>query len=371
MLVGRRALSMRGLALAAMALMLLAPQEVVGVSFQMSFAAVMALIAGYEVMSPVLARLRGHRVARHVAALVLTSLLAGVAAAPFGAYHFGRVQLYFILANLLAVPLTAMLVMPAGLLALMLMPFGLERLALVPMGWGLDAIIAIARTVAAIPAATFGVPHMPVWGLGLVAIGLAWLGLWRSRMRLVGAVVVAAGLLSGLASPPADLLVAPDARLIAWRSPPLLQTRPGFSRFVLDSWSQYWAQPLAAAFPKAGPPARSAARRMVAGSTRPGRRCCSPVACARWTAAAHRWWCLPSRREWSARPCRESIASPSGRMAPMRCGCGTGRRLCCPTARIAAIGPGWRCPARSARRFRWPRPMWGTNVCPTRTRGMK
>ncbi len=254
MLVGRRALSMRGLALAAMALMLLAPQEVVGVSFQMSFAAVMALIAGYEVMSPVLARLRGHRVARHVAALVLTSLLAGVAAAPFGAYHFGRVQLYFILANLLAVPLTAMLVMPAGLLALMLMPFGLERLALVPMGWGLDAIIAIARTVAAIPAATFGVPHMPVWGLGLVAIGLAWLGLWRSRMRLVGAVVVAAGLLSGLASPPADLLVAPDARLIAWRSPPLLQTRPGFSRFVLDSWSQYWAQPLAAAFPESGAP---------------------------------------------------------------------------------------------------------------------
>ena len=252
--VGRRAISLRGLALAAMVLVLLWPAEVVGVSFQMSFAAVLALIAGYEAINPLLVPLRRRRAALHGAMLVLTSLLAGVAAAPFGAYHFGRIQLYFVLANLLAVPLTALAVLPAGLLALLLMPLGWERLALVPMGWGLDAVLFVARTVAALPAATVGVPHMPAWGLAVAALGLAWLCLLRSRLRLAGVAVALAGLLSGLVSPPADLLVSADARLIAWRSPPLVQTRPGFAPFVLQAWSQYWAEPLEAPFPENGPP---------------------------------------------------------------------------------------------------------------------
>ena len=251
---GRRAVSMRGLALAALALMCVSPNEVLGVSFQMSFAAVLALIAGYEAMRPALTRIHRRRVLHHGAALVLTSLLAGVASAPFGAYHFGRVQAYFILANLVAVPLTAMLVMPAGLLALLLMPLGLEQLALVPMGWGLDAILWVARTVAGWPVATFGVPHMPGWGLAVTALGLAWLGLWRSRLRLGGVPVILAGLCSGLVSPPADLLVSPDARLIALRTPASLQSRPGASRFVLDAWRQYWAEDLIASFPENGPP---------------------------------------------------------------------------------------------------------------------
>ncbi len=113
-ILGRRALSLRGLALAAVALMLATPWEVVSVSFQMSFSAVLALIAGYEVMQPLLARLRGtggslRWSAHHVVALALTSLLAGTASAPFAAYHFGHFQLYFILANLVAVPLTAVM----------------------------------------------------------------------------------------------------------------------------------------------------------------------------------------------------------------------------------------------------------------------
>ena len=252
--IGRRSISMRGLAIAALALMTVSPQEVLGVSFQMSFAAVLALIAGYEVLRPALSRIHGRRMLHHGATLVLTSLLAGVASAPFGAYHFGHVQAYFILANLVAVPLTAVLVMPAGLLALLLMPIGLERLALVPMGWGLDAVLFVARTVASLPAATFDIPHMPAWGLAVIALGIAWLGLWRSRLRLVGVPVILAGLVSGMISPPADLLVDSDARLIALRSPAFLQTRPGASRFVLDAWQQYWAQTLSAPFPENGPP---------------------------------------------------------------------------------------------------------------------
>ena len=204
-LAGRRAISLRGLALAAVVLMLLEPQEVPGVSFQMSFSAVLALISGYEALRPALRSLHGsgswqRRFASHLAALALTSALAGTASAPFGAYHFGRIQVYFVVANMIAVPLAALWVMPAGLIALLLLPFGLDWLAFVPMGWGADAILYVARTTASWPAATIDVPHMPAWGLALTGFGIAWLGLWRSMLRLAGVPVIAFGLVSPLLS---------------------------------------------------------------------------------------------------------------------------------------------------------------------------
>jgi competence protein ComEC len=247
-LAGRRAFSLRGLALAGVVLMLLEPQEVPNVSFQMSFSAVLALIAGYEVMRPVLHSVRGNgswprRAGLELAALALTSALAGTASAPFGAYHFGVIQIYFVVANMVAVPLAAFWAMPAGLIGLMLMPFGLDWLAFVPMGWGVQAILLVARTVAAWPAATIDVPHMPVWGLLITAFGIAWLGLWRSRLRLAGVPVIVLGLLTPLLVRPPDILISEDARLIAIRiaGTVYLQRQGGASAFTRDAWLQYWA----------------------------------------------------------------------------------------------------------------------------------
>ena len=259
-LAGRRAISLRGLALAATVLMLLEPQEVPGVSFQMSFSAVLALISGYELLRPALNSVRGNgtrhrRFALHLAALALTSALAGTASAPFGAYHFGRIQVYFIVANMIAVPLTAFWAMPAGLIGLVLLPFGLDWLAFIPMGWGVQAILWVARTTAALPAATFGVPHMPPWGLAATALGIAWLGLWRSPMRLLGVPLIALGLASPMLVRPADLLVSADARLIAVRAQGevFLQQASGASKFTREAWMQYWAAGKVSAMPGEGP----------------------------------------------------------------------------------------------------------------------
>ena len=246
-LARRRAVSLRGLGLAMAAVVLLSPHEVMGVSFQMSFSAVLALIAGYEALRPWLRRLRGaggwwRHLLGHVAGLAITSALAGTASAPFGAYHFGRVQLYFVLANMAAVPLTALWVMPLGLLALALMPLHLEAAALLPMGWGEAAILWIGRGVSALPGATVAVPHLAGWGLALVALGIAWTGLWRSRVRLAGVALVLAGLASPGLAPPPDMLVSADARLIGLRTGAgvFVQARSGNSAFTRDSWQQMW-----------------------------------------------------------------------------------------------------------------------------------
>ncbi len=258
-LTGRRAISLRGLGLAMAALVLIAPNEVMGVSFQMSFSAVLALIAGYAALRPWLRALHGdggwhRRVLGHVAALAITSALAGTASAPFGAYHFGRVQLYFVFANMLAVPIAAFWVMPLGLLALALMPLHLEAAALLPMGWGIAAITWIGRGVAAWPEATLAVPHIPTWGLAVIACGIAWLGIWRTRVRLLGIMLIGAGLLTPLLATPPDMLVSSDARLIGLRtlSGVYVAAKSGGSKFTRNAWQQFWADGPLQPLPDAG-----------------------------------------------------------------------------------------------------------------------
>ena len=261
---GRRVISLRGLGLAGVVLMLTEPQEVPGVSFQMSFSAVLALISGYEALRPWLRQLHGkswqRRLASHIVALGLTSALAGTASAPYGAYHFGHIQLYFVIANMIAVPLTAMWVMPAGLIALVLMPLGLEALALVPMGWGAEAIVWVATTTSSWPAATLPVPHMPVWGLADFSLGLAWLGIWRSRLRLFGLLPMVLGIMSPVFERPPDLLVSADARLIGVHTAAgvFLQQNQGGSAFVRDAWLQLWMSQGTTPLPAGGEAANGA-----------------------------------------------------------------------------------------------------------------
>jgi competence protein ComEC len=246
-IAGRRAISLRGLALAAMLIMLATPEAVIGTSFQMSFSAVAALISGYAAARGWFARLHEGispftRTAAHFAGLFYTSLLAGAASMPFAAYQFQQVQPYWILANLVAVPLTALWIMPLGLLSLVLMPMGCAALTLVPMGWGISIIVRTTNVISAWPEAMLRVTPMPSLAILLYAAGLAWLCIWRSRVRLAGLTAMAAALTIYFTARPPDILVSPDAKLIAVSAPPelFLLRQKKASGFTLAQWQSVW-----------------------------------------------------------------------------------------------------------------------------------
>lgn len=249
--VGRRAFSLRGLALAALALLLASPELILSASFQMSFSAVGALIAGYEVVRHVKlqpwARGRAGGAVRHVLGLAYTSLLAGGASMPFAAYQFQQIQPYWIPANLIAVPLTGFWILPLGLVSLALMPLHLAWLALIPMGWGIKLIVLLTARIAALPDAMLRIAPMPGAAILAIAAGLAWLCIWRSPARLAGLAPMALGLALALAARPPDVLVSADARLIALRSGSgvLVIAQPRAGRFTLEQWRAVWgATPL-------------------------------------------------------------------------------------------------------------------------------
>ncbi|HVH81064.1 MAG TPA: ComEC/Rec2 family competence protein, partial [Stellaceae bacterium] len=179
-LIDRLRISMRICAIAAAVVLLLQPESVIGVSFQMSFGAVVALIAVYETWGGRLGRLlhRGsflRKALGYCAGVAVTTVVVTLGTDPFSIYHFHKLVLYSPLANVIAVPLSAMWTLPCGVFACLLMPFGLERLALIPMGWGIDATIWVGEHVSSLPGNVWQTPRLPVWGLAIVAFGGLWL----------------------------------------------------------------------------------------------------------------------------------------------------------------------------------------------------
>ena len=221
-LLDRRALSMRLVAWAAMVTLLLAPESLLSVSFQMSFAAVTVMIAAYEGQRG-LFRQSGadfwslRSLLGYMAAVAATSALATVATAPFAVFHFNHLALYGVFANVIAVPITAFWIMPFALLAFILMPFGLEALPLWMMGQGIDLVVATAQSVSSLPSAALTVPAMPVWGLVAATAGGLWFSIWRGRWRLLGAFPLVASAISVALWMPPDILITSDARLFAVR----------------------------------------------------------------------------------------------------------------------------------------------------------
>lgn len=223
----RPALTLRTIAVAAFAVLLLTPEAVVHPSFQMSFAATLALVAGYERGLPWFSAIPdtslGSRIAlwggREIVGLVFASLLAGFATTPYAAYHFHRLAPYGVLANLLAMPVVSAWVMPAGLLALLAMPFGFDGLLWRVMGEGIGWMIEVALFVANLPGA---VGHVSAFGPGPLLLGTAGLivlCLLRSPLRWLGAVIGTIACVWALHGQKPDIFVSTDGHVVAARNP--------------------------------------------------------------------------------------------------------------------------------------------------------
>lgn len=184
LVVGRRAITLRALALAALIILVRRPEALLSPGFQMSFAATTALVAAFAALRT---PMRGwSRMTLAVLTVIISSSVAGLATAPVGAAHFNLISRYGLIANLLAVPLMGLFVMPAGVLAVLVMPLGIEAVPLTVMGWGLDWILLVADTVQRWPGAVGHIITPGPWVLPLYAAGGLMLALWQGRGRWLG-----------------------------------------------------------------------------------------------------------------------------------------------------------------------------------------
>ncbi|EBA11704.1 ComEC/Rec2 family competence protein [Roseobacter sp. CCS2] len=235
-LLGRRALTLRAVAMAAILVLLWQPEALIGPGFQMSFAATTALVAVFGALRR-FDFSRWPRWSRAILSVVLSSFIAGLATAPFAAAHFNQIAHYGLIANVLSVPLMGVLVMPAAVLAVCLAPFGLWSIGLWLMEIGLRWILFVAATVSAREGA-LGHVWAPDWYvLPILSLGLLWIVLVAGRGKIAGALaVICAGVLWHQTERPA-LLIADSGSLIGLSGAEgRILSKPTGNGFVAGIW---------------------------------------------------------------------------------------------------------------------------------------
>ena len=230
----RRALSLRTVAMAACLILIFTPEALVSPGFQMSFGATVALIVMAGPWGRIARRLP--RVIRPVALLVATSFIAGMVTAPIAAVHFNRMAEYGVLANLFAVPVMGALVMPAGVIAALLAPFGLAAPALWVMAKGTAWILFVAQTVSGFDGAVIAVPTPPAWVLPALALGAIVIVLSRGFARTLGALALIGGFTAWEHVTPPEVLIASEGELVGVMTPQGRALSKAGSGFVATSW---------------------------------------------------------------------------------------------------------------------------------------
>ena len=251
--LGRDAISLRLVAVGAIAVLAVVPEALAGASFQMSFAAVTAIIALHHwqpVRHWLAPREEGWpmRLLRGLFGLLLTGLVVEMALIPFALYHFHKAGLYGVLANMVAIPLTTFVIMPLEALALVLDLAGLGAPLWIAAGWAIDLILALAHRIGSAEGAVAMLPTMPGWAFALMILGGLWVCLWTGRVRALGAIPFAAGAAGAAMSPVPSLLVTGDGQHLALVRgdgvPVLLRSRSGdFVRDLMSEAAAYDGDP--------------------------------------------------------------------------------------------------------------------------------
>jgi competence protein ComEC len=260
-MLDRSPISLRLLAASAFVLLLMAPESLVSASFQMSFAAMTALIVVFD-------GLRSRWSSWYAQAGVLrefllyllgvcaTTIIASAATAPFSLFHFQQFAIYSLLANVLAAPVTSFIIMPAIVISLFAMPFGLDWLPLKALEIGMSAILWIAHWVATLPHAALYVAAWPMAALIFTVCGMLFFALWQGRMRWMGAIPVLIGAFFIYTARMPDVLISDDFKLMAYQSDDgfLHSSSLNKNKFARENWERLMGLPKnsSQAWPKEG-----------------------------------------------------------------------------------------------------------------------
>ena len=255
-LVGRRAISMRMIAWALWFILILEPYMLISAGFQMSFAAVIMLVAFYEKYAGklqiwwVISRYDSkffkfiRLIVVYLLGVVIADFVASMATLPFAIYHFNRISVYTSIANFLAGPVIGLWIMPGVLISLLLMPFGLDKYVLLFTSKGIEIVNYITHWIASLDGASYQILSMPTWGLMMIVVGGLWLALWQSSWRHIGWSFIVIGFLSIVMVQKPDVITDNNAKTFAIKDNQgemvILPNRGNY--FTKQMWAEKLAQ---------------------------------------------------------------------------------------------------------------------------------
>lgn len=112
----RQSYSLNTIAAAAVLILAVRPTDLWSVSFQLSFAATAAIVILISLQPSAFSH---QKILNYFIGIIVVSLAAQIGTLPITMYYFGQISSYFLLTNLIVLPLAALLV-PCGLLTIVL-----------------------------------------------------------------------------------------------------------------------------------------------------------------------------------------------------------------------------------------------------------
>ena len=259
-MVDRRPLSIRLILVAAVVILVFIPESVLTPSFQMSFFIILALCSLSETLGKRVKRWQAEKglLAKGISFALGIAIVSGVATLVsllFTAFHFQMMTGVGVITNMVAVPLTSILIMPFILLTYLAFPFGAESLPLAIAALGVERLIAIASWGASLDFAIFFTYSMPIAVFGFFLFGLLWLCLWKSSWRWLGLGSALVGGIVFLYSPAPDIFIDGRNSLIALRTSDasLSLSRRTRASYTVRTWQQHNANhPFSSPWPERG-----------------------------------------------------------------------------------------------------------------------
>lgn len=197
----RSPISLRLVAFAAIIVLIIAPESLLSASFHMSFAAVVALIAVYDSTRSYWEKLikRGgflNHIALYFVGVCATTIIGSFATGIYALYHFQRFAVLGLIANFVAVPLIAFIIMPFSLVAILLAPFGMDWIAYRVMGFAAIEILDVAHWVAKMPLASWKISAWPFSTLVFFTLAGVWVVLWRDFGKVLAVPLFVCGVVA-------------------------------------------------------------------------------------------------------------------------------------------------------------------------------
>ncbi len=234
-MIERKYRGLIAIAFAASVILSVEPEAILKPGFQMSFSAVLALVASYQINANKLFKIK---IMKYFVSIMISSVIASLATVPYTIYNFNYFSISGIITNLVAIPIVTLIIIPLGIIYVLLIPLGIEWIIAPFIEHPIDSILYITNAIASLQYLVIPIRTFPASSIIIITFGLLWLCLWERNWRFFGIFFIVLGICFSTAYKTPDILINAD-NVAAKESDNLLYSLTRKNRnFVVKTWAK-------------------------------------------------------------------------------------------------------------------------------------
>ncbi|UJQ20750.1 MULTISPECIES: ComEC/Rec2 family competence protein [unclassified Wolbachia] len=234
-MIERKYRGLIAIAFAAAVILIIEPEVILKPGFQMSFSAVLALVASYQINANKLFKIK---IMKYFVSIMISSVIASLATVPYTIYNFNYFSISGIITNLVAIPIVTLIIIPLGIIYVLLIPFGIEWIIAPLIERPIDSILYITNAIASLQYLVIPIRTFPASSIIIITLGLLWLCLWERNWRFFGIFFIVLGICFSTAYKTPDILINAD-NVAVKESDNLLYSLTRKNRnFVVKTWAK-------------------------------------------------------------------------------------------------------------------------------------